>query len=153
MVIGHEITHGFDDQGRQKDKDGNLRDWWSLLTVERFKNQTQCIIEQYGQFYLPEVNMSLNGVNTQGENIADNGGLKQAYRAYKKWRQRNAQEADVRLPGLMHVTHEQLFFLSYAHIWCGISRADAYANDILSGVHSSDHFRCSSNPTTRIKPA
>ncbi|OQV22658.1 Membrane metallo-endopeptidase-like 1 [Hypsibius exemplaris] len=140
MVIGHEITHGFDDQGRQKDKEGNLRDWWSPVTVSRFKNQTQCIIKQYEEFYVPEVNMTLNGVNTQGENIADNGGLKQAYRAYQKWRHRNAPK-DIRLPGMMHITHEQIFFLSYAHIWCGISRPDAYTNDILSGVHSPDRFR------------
>ena len=145
MVIGHEITHGFDDQGRQKDKEGNLRDWWSPATVDRFKNKTACIIRQYEGFHVPEVNMTLNGVNTQGENIADNGGLKQAYRAYRTWRERQhaaglPAEED-RLPGLMHITHEQIFFLSYAHIWCGISRPDAYANDILSGVHSPDRFR------------
>ncbi|XP_055352436.1 membrane metallo-endopeptidase-like 1 isoform X2 [Paramacrobiotus metropolitanus] len=143
MVIGHEITHGFDDQGRQKDKDGNLRDWWPASTVQRFKNKASCIIKQYEEFYVPEVNMTLNGVNTQGENIADNGGLKQAYRAYRKWKERTlpAGGSEPRLPGLAHVSHEKLLFLSYAHIWCGLSRPDAYANDILSGVHSPDKYR------------
>lgn len=143
MVVGHEITHGFDDQGRQKDKDGNLRDWWPASTVQRFKNQTRCIINQYADFIVPEVNMSVNGVNTQGENIADNGGLKQAYRAYQKWRKREIPSgaSEPRLPGLMHLSHEQLLFLSHAHIWCGLSRPDAYVNDILSGVHSPDKFR------------
>ena len=86
--------------------------------------------------------MTVNGVNTQGENIADNGGLKQAYRAYAQWQQRTAPlQEEPRLPGLLHHSHQQLFFLAYAHIWCGLSRPDAYANDILSGVHSPDKFR------------
>lgn len=143
MVIGHEITHGFDDQGRQKDKEGNLRDWWPVSTVERFKNQTKCIVDQYSGFFVPEANMTLNGVNTQGENIADNGGLKQAYRAYNQWRSRNLAPGkdEPLLPGLLHLNHDQIFFLSYANIWCGLSRPDAYANDILSGVHSPDKYR------------
>ncbi|KAH9499342.1 18S rRNA pseudouridine methyltransferase [Bulinus truncatus] len=80
VVIGHEITHGFDDRGRQYDKFGNLIQWWSPNAVEKFKVKAQCIVEQYGNFTVKEVNAKLNGVNTQGENIADNGGLKQAYK-------------------------------------------------------------------------
>ena len=88
-VIGHEITHGFDDQGRQFDKNGNLMDWWEGATKEKFQNKTKCIIDQYSNYTLslPKIgayNVPINGVSTQGENIADNGGIKVAYRAYSK---------------------------------------------------------------------
>ena len=84
-VIGHEITHGFDDQGRQYDDVGNLKDWWDLDTKNRFIGKTRCIIEQYNNYTAESVNLPLNGINTQGENIADNGGLKETYRAYSKY--------------------------------------------------------------------
>jgi Predicted metalloendopeptidase len=66
FVIGHEITHGFDDQGRQFDKDGNLVDWWAESTKEKYLVKSKCIIEQYGNYSVPEVNLTLNGINTQG---------------------------------------------------------------------------------------
>ena len=82
-VIGHEITHGFDDQGRQYNYEGNLDNWWELETFIKFLNKTNCIIQQYGNYTVKELgNMNLNGITTQGENIADNGGIKEAYRAY-----------------------------------------------------------------------
>ena len=83
-MIGHEITHGFDDEGRQYDEQGNLHNWWEPSTVNEFLNKTQCIIEQYGSYRIDSLNVSLNGINTQGENIADNGGIKQAFRAYSE---------------------------------------------------------------------
>ena len=98
VVIGHEITHGFDDKGRQFDKDGNLKQWWNNITVQAFRQRTQCIIDQYSEYKLEEVGLSVNGKMTQGENIADNGGLKQAYRAYRKWVLRHGEEP--RLPGI-----------------------------------------------------
>lgn len=79
-VIGHEITHGFDDQGSQYDSEGNLKDWWSKDAATGFRKRTECIQEQYGTYFLPELNMTVNGILTQGENIADNGGVKEAYR-------------------------------------------------------------------------
>ena len=84
-VIGHEITHGFDDQGRQYNFEGNLDNWWEIETFFKFLNKTHCIIQQYGNYTVPELgDMPLNGITTQGENIADNGGIKEAYRAYGK---------------------------------------------------------------------
>lgn len=91
-MIGHEITHGFDDKGRQFDKEGNLKQWWNNATVEAFRRRTQCIIDQYSSYKLEEVNLNVNGRMTQGENIADNGGLKQAFRAYRKWVSRHGEE-------------------------------------------------------------
>ncbi len=82
VVIGHEITHGFDDLGRQSDENGNLIDWWSDTTDKAFRERAQCFINQYGNFTATQVNLKLNGINTQAENIADNGGVQQSYRAY-----------------------------------------------------------------------
>lgn len=80
VVIGHEITHGFDAKGRQFDKDGNMREWWNNVTIEKFKERAQCIIDQYSSYVVKDIGININGKLTQGENIADNGGLKQAYR-------------------------------------------------------------------------
>lgn len=139
VVIGHELTHSFDDRGRQFDKDGNLKQWWSDDVVEKFKNKAQCIIDQYDDYLVVEVNKTLNGKNTQGENIADNGGLKQAFRAYRSWVARRGKEEDL-LPGV-NLSHNQLFFLNFAQIWCGNSRPQSYIQAISSGRHSPGKFR------------
>ncbi|GFO33757.1 endothelin-converting enzyme 1 [Plakobranchus ocellatus] len=81
VTIGHEITHGFDDEGSQYDKDGKLRMWWQPEDWVRFREKGQCIIDQYGNFTDELAGMKLNGINTQGENVADNGGLKESYRS------------------------------------------------------------------------
>ncbi|XP_074655289.1 neprilysin-like isoform X2 [Tubulanus polymorphus] len=142
MVIGHEITHGFDDEGRQFDKNGNLQQWWTESAIGNFKTRAQCIIDQYSNYTVPSINMNLNGIQTQGENIADNGGLKQAYQAYRDWVKtaRNGIE-ESRLPGLEHLTNDQLFFLNFAQVWCGTLRDEAYINRISTGRHSPGEFR------------
>ncbi|XP_026818159.1 neprilysin-2-like [Rhopalosiphum maidis] len=139
FVIGHEITHGFDDQGRKYDKQGNLRDWWAEETKKRFLEKVTCIIRQYGNYTSQEVGLKLNGVNTQGENIADNGGLKQAYNAYKVWSKRHGVEP--RLPGLRDYTPEQMFWVSAANVWCSKYRPEALKTEITSNSHSPDRFR------------
>jgi len=138
-VIGHEITHGFDDQGRQFDKEGNLYDWWEPTTKESYLRRTQCIIWQYGNYTVPEVGIKLNGINTQGENIADNGGIKEAYQAYQSWVQRHGQQ-EKRLPGLKY-TQNQLFWISAANVWCNKYRPESLKLRILTGVHSPGEFR------------
>jgi len=138
VVIGHEITHGFDDKGRQFDKHGNLKQWWNNVTIQKFREQAQCIVDQYSGYKLPGIDLFINGRMTQGENIADNGGLKQAYRAYRKWVSIHGEEAE--LPGL-NMTHEQLFFLNYAQIWCGSMRPEDAETKIRSSVHSPGPIR------------
>ncbi|GAB6031348.1 NEDD8 protease Nep2 [Chamberlinius hualienensis] len=138
FVIGHEITHGFDDQGRQFDEIGNLKGWWESETDMKFQNKTKCIIDQYSQYNMPEVNMTINGINTQGENIADNGGVKEAYQAYQKWVLNNGEE-DL-LPGL-NITQLQAFWMSFANVWCSKTRPEAMILRILTGVHSPQKFR------------
>lgn len=112
VVMGHELTHAFDDQGREFDKDGNLHQWWNNKTVERFKERTACLAKQYAEYKIN--GKALNGKQTMGENIADNGGLKAAYRAFLS--SRNVTEADqLPLPGL-NLSHRQMFFVSFAQV-------------------------------------
>ncbi|KAM6357134.1 LOW QUALITY PROTEIN: endothelin-converting enzyme 2-like [Alca torda] len=116
VVMGHELTHAFDDQGREYDKEGNLRPWWQNSSLEAFKNRTACMTEQYGRYTVHHE--KVNGRQTLGENIADNGGLKAAYNAYKSWLQKNGEEK--RLPAL-GLTNHQLFFVGFAQVrWSGI---------------------------------
>lgn len=138
FVIGHEITHGFDDQGRQFDKNGNLVDWWQSETKERYLEKAQCIVYQYGNYTVEDVGLNLNGINTQGENIADNGGIKEAYLAYRKWVERNHPEK--KLPGLPY-TPQQLFWISSANTWCSKYRPEAMKLRITTGYHSPGKFR------------
>lgn len=138
FVIGHEITHGFDDQGRQFDSDGNLVDWWEEDTKIAYLEKARCIIEQYGNFTEPNVNLKLNGINTQGENIADNGGIKEAYLAYRKYVAENG--AEPKLPGLEY-TSNQLFWISAAQTWCSVYRPESMKMRITTGVHSPGMFR------------
>ncbi|XP_052212856.1 neprilysin-like isoform X2 [Dreissena polymorpha] len=139
VVIGHEITHGFDDRGRQYDKDGNLAHWWDETIIGKFKAKAQCIVNQYGNFTVSEANLNVNGINTQGENIADNGGLKQSFRAYRRWVESVGKEEPL-LPGLNY-THNQLFFINFAQIWCNNMRPQAAISAINTGVHSPGEFR------------
>merc|ERR1719378_1863055 len=138
-VIGHEITHGFDDQGRQYDNKGNLRNWWEDATKNRFLDKANCIIWQYGNYTATAVNKTLNGVNTQGENIADNGGIKEAYLAYQSWVDRHGEEA--KLPGLQGYTSNQMFWISAANVWCSKYRDKALEKRIKTGAHSPGLFR------------
>lgn len=138
VVIGHEITHGFDDQGRQFDLDGNLVDWWGKETEDAYLEKATCIIDQYANFTDSLTDLNLNGINTQGENIADNGGLKEAYLAYQKFVKSHGAEAG--LPGLKYNTN-QLFWISSAQTWCAVFRPEAMKKRILTGVHSPNQFR------------
>ncbi|XP_005404217.1 PREDICTED: membrane metallo-endopeptidase-like 1 isoform X5 [Chinchilla lanigera] len=139
MVIGHEITHGFDDNGRNFDKDGNMLDWWSNFSAQHFREQSECMIHQYNNYSwdLAE-NQSVNGFSTLGENIADNGGVRQAYKAYVKWIAEGGK--DQLLPGL-ELTYEQLFFVNYAQVWCGSYRPEFAVQSIKTDVHSPLKYR------------
>ncbi|XP_076284811.1 neprilysin-4 isoform X1 [Lasioglossum baleicum] len=139
VVIGHEITHGFDDKGRLFDKDGNLHRWWKDEAIYGFHQRARCLIDQYSRYIVSEVGMQIDGINTQGENIADNGGIKQAFRAYERWLRQNG-DADETLPGL-NATGKQLFFLNFAQVWCGSMRPEATRNKLKTTVHSPGKFR------------
>src|SRR5438309_11622017 len=119
-VIGHEMTHGFDDQGRQYDGTGNLRDWWSPESAAKFKERSQAIVMQYAE-YEPLPGMHINGELTQGENIADIGGVKLAYAALQKALDKNAGARDQKIDGF---TPEQRFFVGFAQVWRSVQRVE-----------------------------
>ncbi len=134
VVIGHEMTHGFDDQGRQYDKDGNLKDWWAEADAEKFKERAQVIIDFYDNI---EVAPGLhgNGSLTQGENIADHGGLKIAYQAFK-----NATK-DNPLPVKDGFTPEQRFYIAFATVWGQNITEAEIRNRTKSDPHSLGKWR------------
>ncbi|KAM8805174.1 NEP protein, partial [Eudromia elegans] len=139
MVIGHEITHGFDDNGRNFNENGDLVDWWTEESARNFKEQSQCMVYQYGNYSWDLAGgQHLSGINTLGENIADNGGVRQAYKAYENFVKKNGKEK--LLPGL-EMNHKQLFFLNFAQVWCGTYRPEYAVNSIKTDVHSPGKFR------------
>lgn len=134
VVIGHEMTHGFDDQGRQFDKDGNLKDWWTAEDAKRFEERAQVMVNFFDSIQvLPGLNA--NGSLTLGENIADHGGLQVSFQAFK-----NATK-DAPLPVKDGFTPEQRFFLSYAGVWAGNIRDEQIHLQTKSDPHSLGRWR------------
>ncbi len=133
-VIGHEMTHGFDDQGRQYDAVGNLRDWWSPESAAKFKERSTAIVNQYNE-YEPLPGAHVNGELTQGENIADVGGVKLAYAALQK---ALADKPREKIDGF---TPEQRFFLAFAGIWRSKIRDEAQKLRLNTDPHSPGRFR------------
>ena len=137
-TIGHELTHGFDDQGRQYDGAGNLQNWWTEADLRNFEERGKKIVAQFGEFE-PQPGLHVNGELTEGENIADLGGLKIAFLAFQKARERQpAGERDQVVNGL---TPEQRFFVSYAQSWRGQRRPEATRLQVLSNPHSPAVYR------------
>jgi endothelin-converting enzyme/putative endopeptidase len=140
MVMGHEVTHGFDDEGRQFDADGNLRDWWTDKVNSEFNQRAACVVDQY-QGYKPIDDLHLDGKLTLGENIADLGGIKLAltsYRAAQKARPEVRPAASAFVSGL---NDEQLLFLGMAQAWCEKRRPEYSRLLVTVDPHSPPEFR------------
>ena len=133
-VIGHEISHGYDDQGRKSDGDGNLREWWAEEDEKKFNERAQVMIDQFSAFS-PLDSLYVNGELTLGENIGDMAGLTVAYRAYKN--SLNGREAPV-IDGL---TGDQRFFIGWAQVWRRNIREKALRQRILTDPHSPGNYR------------
>ncbi len=133
-VIGHEISHGFDDQGSRSDGEGNLRNWWSDSDLAEFKTRGDALVEQYGAFE-PVPGTRINGRLTLGENIGDLSGVTMAYNAYR--RSLGGREA----PVIGGFTGDQRFFLGFAQIWRAKAREAALRQQLLSDPHSPGEFR------------
>jgi putative endopeptidase len=133
-TFGHEITHGFDDQGSKYDKYGNLSDWWTKEDKEKFTAKTRMIVAQFNAYVAVDT-LHINGEMTQGENIADLGGIIMGYEAFKRTEQYKSGQ---KIAGL---TPDQRFFLGYALAWMINERPESIANKVRSDVHSPAKFR------------
>ena len=134
VVIGHELTHGFDDQGRRYDGQGNLRDWWTVEDAKAFTSRADCVVNEYGSFS-PAEGTNLNGKLTLGENAADNGGIHLAYMALMD------SLAKHTIPTVDGLTPQQQFFLGYAQVWCENSTEQNARSRAMTDPHSPGEFR------------
>lgn len=141
-TFGHEITHGFDDQGSQYDEKGNLNNWWTAEDLKKFRAKTNLIVSQYNKFKVGDKNV--NGDATQGENIADLGGVVMGYEAFKKTKQFKNNEI---ISGL---NPDKRYFLSYAYAWMVNTNKEALSQQIMTDVHSPAKYRIN-GPLSNLK--
>jgi hypothetical protein len=137
VVIGHEITHGFDDQGRLYTKDGNLQNWWTSEDSLRFTEYTKLLVDQFNAFeVLP--GKFVNGSLTLGENLADYGGLTISVHAFMKLLEKGGEAAQQKIDGF---TPLQRFFLAYSKVWRNLTRPEEMARRLVEDVHAPGMFR------------
>ncbi|GGA75081.1 metallopeptidase [Edaphobacter acidisoli] len=136
-IIGHELTHGFDDEGRKFDGHGNLDNWWTPDDLKKFEAKTDCLVNEYGGFTAVD-DVKVNGKLTLGENTADNGGLVLAFMAYMERAKKEGVDLTAKTDGY---TPAQQFYIAYAQNWCENSRPEMVREQVLTDPHSPDHFR------------
>ncbi len=136
-VVGHELTHGFDDQGRQFDGSGNLADWWTEADAKKFDDKAECEVQEYGKF-IAVGDAKVNGKLTLGENTADNGGIRLAYVAFLADAKRKAIDLGQKEDGYTPI---QQFFLAYGQNWCGGERPEQLRLQVQTDPHSPIQFR------------
>jgi putative endopeptidase len=136
-VIGHELTHGFDDEGKKFDGKGNLSDWWTVEDTKNFESRTDCEVKEYGGFTAVD-DLKVNGKLTLGENTADNGGLLLAYMAYLERAKQEGVNLAAKKDGF---TSPQRFYIAFAQNYCENSRPEQVRTQVLTDPHSPDHFR------------
>ena len=135
-VVGHELTHGFDDTGRKFSPTGKLEEWWAPAVSARFDERAECVVQQYEKYEV-EPGQHVIGKLTLGENIADIGGLRQSYDAYKAWEQRHGSAG----PSVGNLTPEQLFFVAHGQVWCTLMTPEQMRLRITTDPHSPGQFR------------
>lgn len=141
-VIAHEVTHGFDSEGRKYDIAGNLAVWWSNETTQHYENLTQCVVNQFNSYKYHTANLTVNGKQTLTENIADSGGVRAAYRAFQRWLSNDNNRANWRAPpGFEEFTPEQVFFIGMGQIWCGSERPESAELRLQTSFHSPEEVR------------
>lgn len=165
-VLGHELTHGFDNMGAKYDSQGNYKNWWSHKTSKDFDEKQVCFVHQYKSFSFPILHeipdyngpFNVNGLQTLGENIADNGGLREAYRAYQRFlskipnshssnneidglQAKDQVPKEPSLPGLSSYSGDQLFFMSYAHVWCETKTLGSLVSQLAQDPHPPSQVR------------
>ncbi len=136
-IVGHELTHGFDDEGRQFDGNGNLADWWTAEDAKKFEEKADCEVKEYGNFVAVD-DAKVNGKLTLGENTADNGGLRLAYIAFLADAKRKTVDLKEKQDGYTAV---QQFFLGFGQDWCGDTRPEQLRFQVQTDPHSPRQFR------------
>ena len=136
-VIGHELTHGFDDEGRKFDGKGNLSNWWTPTDLKNFEARTDCLVTEYNGFIAVD-DVKVNGKLTLGENTADNGGALLAFMAYLQRAKDSKLDINEKVDGF---TGPQRFFIGYTQNYCENTRPESIRNQVLTDPHSPDHFR------------
>jgi len=136
-IVGHELTHGFDDEGRQFDANGNLQDWWTAEDGKKFDQKADCEVKEYGNFVVVD-DVKINGKLTLGENTADNGGLRLAYMAFLADAKRKGIDLSAKQDGY---TPAQQFFLGHGQNWCGATRPEQLRLQVQTDPHSPRTFR------------
>ena len=137
VIVGHEITHGFDSSGSNYDFEGNLNGIWTNETRKLYNERMQCFIDQYDKTEV-EPGIFVNGERTNREDAADNGGMEATREAYKKWKEDNNVEIDSDqriLPGLQF-TEEQLWWISYGRLWCSVYQPGHFDPAVFQDLHS-----------------
>ncbi len=136
-VIGHELTHGFDDQGKKFDAKGNLSDWWTPEDTKKFEAKTGCLVNEYGKFVAVD-DVHVNGQLTLGENTADNGGLVLAYMAYLERAKKSGVDLNAKVQGY---NSPQRFYIAFAQNYCSNERPEAMRSQVVTDPHSPDAIR------------
>jgi putative endopeptidase len=137
MVMGHELSHGFDDSGRKFDGQGRLTEWWGADVIARFEERATCVEKLYDGYEV-QPGLHLNGKLTLGENIADLGGIRQAHGAYESWAAEHGGDPQ---PAVQGLTNEQLLFVSYGQIWCTHATPEVERALVLTDSHSHARYR------------
>ncbi|KAI6242254.1 Neprilysin-1 [Aphelenchoides fujianensis] len=141
QVLGHEMGHSFDGQGRQFDTVGNLFNWWDNRTLSIFNKRTKCITEQYSSYAIKEdPSVHVNGALTRDENVADNVGLRQAYHAYHQYLDKHGKH-EAAWPGFKNYTDDQMFFLSFANLLCTSMTKDQAVQAAIADSHAPSNWR------------
>ncbi|HZD33481.1 MAG TPA: M13 family metallopeptidase, partial [Candidatus Angelobacter sp.] len=138
MVMGHELTHGFDDEGRKFDAQGNLKDWWTVQDGKAYDERGKCISDEYTQ-EVADLGVKTNGLLTQGEDTADNGGIRLAYMALEKSMKEQGKSLDEK--GSDGLTARQRFFVAHAYEWCVNVRPERARTQVTTDPHSLPQFR------------
>jgi predicted metalloendopeptidase len=138
LGIGHELTHGYDDQGRKFDPTGAIHEWWEPEVAERYEQRAQCVADYYGALEV-EPGVHVNGQLTLGENIADIGGLKLAHRAYQRWLERHGDPQ----PLIEGLSDDQLLYVAAAQLWCTVVSPEYLRQAVTTDPHTPDRFRAS----------
>jgi len=137
MVMGHELTHGFDDQGRKFDPTGKLREWWEPTVSAKFEERAACVDRLYSGYEV-QPGLKLNGKLTLGENIADLGGIKQSFQA---WQAYASEHPDAARPAVEGLSNDQLFFIAFAQTWCSLQTPEIERVLVNVDPHSHPRFR------------